>query len=512
MLDPGTILAVTSLVIQSLEILLKSVCTAEEKSRAIAESEERLYEWSAQLHFCDVQIDSWFNVWGGFSEQEYRSFWGDSTYQNIKQWLPQIRSTVLDIEKYVKGLDPVDGDDQGPSKLEWQSWRDLDVKAFKEARRKKVKIKWLSKIAFSLVHDARLKERFERLERSLLRLNSVSRIKFRSLRAADENQQVERRELSNARYAETNITAVTSLATAIYEASRSSGTANEQWHIELRKPDPYGDAQKIDLMAKLHLDLSIQTFHMDEWKHGIRIRVPCTQKTSKSANLTVKGVLDELASLGIGNTACSTSSSGKGSKVHQLQQPSQLSLPLRALTSNGVLSQENTLQAWSTDQVGLLRGYAHWVLLLWNTEWTHKLCCCCIRFQNITGHGRQYTLACAYHTDCPSLHPPSRRLVSFGVTVTEILSATPLRVTSWSAATQSAPRQSGSGPLYSLEAWDLQTKNWQAIAREEVLQLVLEHSSERVAHAVAQCLDPDLLVDDSSSGFLSFYHHHILAP
>jgi hypothetical protein len=90
------------------------------------------------------------------------------------------------------------------------------------------------------------------------------------------------------------------------------------------------------------------------------------------------------------------------------------------------LQDEKAFKASALDRLTLAVGVVNWTLLLWPTDWTSELCCCQIHLQELPKGERKFTLSVENHV-CVAANRQSRKTVSLGVMLSEILIGTPMR-------------------------------------------------------------------------------------
>lgn len=131
-MDPLSIIGATGFAIQALDFILKALSKSEQAGHSLAERRERLRQWRRHLSFCRMNLDNWFQLWGGYEDQDYCDFWGQNVHQDIQGWLADIKTLLDDIQNIIVGPSPPPAAATGISLLDWSTWRDLSAEVQEE--------------------------------------------------------------------------------------------------------------------------------------------------------------------------------------------------------------------------------------------------------------------------------------------------------------------------------------------------------------------------------------------
>jgi hypothetical protein len=156
-----------------------------------------------------------------------------------------------------------------------------------------------------------------------------------------------------------------------------------------------------------------------------------------------------------------------------LDEPRVRTRPLGVLIQEGFFGDIRVRKAWQQDCARLLRGVSNWTLLLWNTNWTQKLCCYGLQIEReVTTQDcfRQLFTAGMHEDQCPH-HP--WRLRNLGLVLAQLALATPFRCRDQEDL--------------ELEEWV--NAAWSCIYVEDILERLLNRpNTDKIRNAIEFCL------------------------
>lgn len=257
---------------------------------------------------------------------------------------------------------------------------------------------FLHRIAFALAKNASLREELSRLELLTKGLTNSSRILFRVRQGVEIDKNPTQKELQFLNKVKVMVNGLSEFANDLF-SFQTQTISSHDWGLELRIPDPDGDATQTDFPASISVDFVLQCKCMCNLWTAQRFRIEYRTQHSSQSNATPAQIgqmmLDQLKT-------CSRPPQipNQAQQFAILEAPVSQSPPTRKLLGVGT-SYTARRKALEEERSVIALGLVNWMFLLWNTPWTSNPCTCKLRRTKLESSRGQYMLeSClSSHTD-----------------------------------------------------------------------------------------------------------------
>ncbi|KAI3322868.1 hypothetical protein HD806DRAFT_118827 [Xylariaceae sp. AK1471] len=468
----------------ALGFLLNTISKIDEKSREFRECERRLRAYKRELVVCHSKMKTWTLVWQDGSihgEESYRYMWSEC-YDEIIHGLKDIVDLSAQIKK---SIGEVSNLVQQPDQDGLSVWRGVVSRLAKKGP------ETVKGIAMALYKNQTLADQVGRLKSTVDNITELSKRELQNRLGDYLTGDPTAADVDKAVRLQKFVQSLTRLASKLYE-ERAAAQATNQWALELRSPDEYGNVKDWDHTSRVFIDFTFVILRPPASESERRLRVNHYRYQAENSDDPVNWqqiILGQANAPDIANNVP--------------RSPTRKSRPFRELFRDGFFDHKLMYRAWEQDQARLALALSNWALLLWDTNWTANLCCRGLRFVRPVSEGgfSTHTFTVEEHEHC--IHH-EWKLKNFGLVLAEIILATPIRPVIADVE---------HGPHY--EKWAKAENHWIWISRENILKEVCDKSkSASLRDAIKFCLDErsPLATGPFSSNFLQQYIDSVFKP
>ncbi|KAL9116556.1 MAG: hypothetical protein Q9187_006919 [Circinaria calcarea] len=248
---------------------------------------------------------------------------------------------------------------------------------------------FLNKIAFALAKNTKLREELTRLESLTKGLTHSSRVLLRVRQGAEIDKNPTQKEPQLLDKVKVMVDGFSEFANNLY-SFQNQALGNHDWGLELRMPDPDGDATQTNCLASISVDFLIQCRCICNLWTAQRFRIEYRTQHSSQPNETPAQIgqmmLDQLR-------ICTRSPQIPNQKQQFaiLEAPVSQGPPTRKLLGVST-SHTARRKALEEERSVVALGLVNWMFLLWNTPWTSNPCTCKLRRTKLKSSRGQYIL------------------------------------------------------------------------------------------------------------------------
>lgn len=434
MIDPLTITAGIGFSLSVLSFVSNTLTTLARQRNEFIECRTRLDAYILRLTVYQSDMIAWRYLWygkHGFADELYIHCWGREGYLEIQSCLKQIGALIASLKAHLKLSDEHEPR-SSLSPTDQRLWSDIFETVDLTMRRHKsaTRAGLLKRVDFVLGKNDKLQEKLDRLEKLVKSLDTISRRYLRDQQNADPEKKVtdeELRTLDNAFNLEKELS---EFASGLFTFHSDLNHVHE-WDLELRLPDPDGDAALPDItdIASLNIDFLLRCKCLCERNMASRFRVEYRTRYHSQGNdrpsLAGDFMIDQIRS-------CSSVPHFHGTfdkPCHSLELLHTLDRPLKMLFGEGETSLI-TQKAFELDRISIALALVNWVILLYNTPWTSAPCTCKIRRMQLQSSQERYVFVTNLDTHsgraCFGEDLSNRKLVLLGTALAELALATSL--------------------------------------------------------------------------------------
>ena len=240
MLDPISALNAIGFAFQAIDLLIRSASQVRKRFRLAQDCAAQLRSYKSELETCQISMQEFSSIWGGFDDATYEDFWTRAAFLHIRSQAEALVNLHESIQNQVLGrnvrklqkspdrlqrlktgvsghLNPIGrwrrsssassiADDRQyepsqPEETDWDKWKKLSQSAEQKSSRSKPQdtedIDLLFKIAFALYKSEELEEKVKRLKELTEELHNYSRQKYLHLRGQDSGTRLSRKDLKS---------------------------------------------------------------------------------------------------------------------------------------------------------------------------------------------------------------------------------------------------------------------------------------------------------------------------
>lgn len=462
-----------------INILLSTITAIEQRRRELREYNERLRVYKRRLDLVQISIEAWKAVWGGFSDTTYRYFWTEEGFDEMDQWLRDLKKLTLDFESELE---------ESP-RPKW-SLRQL-LGQSEETNETRIS----PRIAFALYKNNKLRDMIDSLELQVRQLDEFTAKHYQKQQKGKRPERPTHAELNRSENLRVFMERFSQFAECLHEFQKTLKNTRE-WALELRFPDNKGSMIQWDRMEEIDLDFSLHVQGNGSVWSSKRIRIRYMSTTDPAT---------------IFNQIIAAIGEGFHEKdfVSLLNPSRRRSLPYNEIFSRGLLVDDDIYKAWDEDRANLTFGFVNWVILFWNTPLLAQPCCCGLRFHDLNGSERQhiFTISEQYHF-CYDSIPTQRKLLMLGSVLIELTLAMHVKIKLEKGGDGiSYDLMQKSRTKYVFYLKESGNNSWNRVTLPFILQKISQkcYNSVQITNAIGYCFEN---ASDDISGFNPFFIAH----
>lgn len=471
----------------------------------IVECRDRLREFALTLSSCQMKVDSWFNIWGGYSESTYEYLWGLDGIDEVRSRL----QAISELYKGIKDLIRLDEShsampDTPPSlsRTDRSTWRQFlqrmgENPSYLQPAGTTLPPTLLDRIRFGIYGNTSLKEKIDRLDNLVKGLREDTNERWKRAQRGYTSKDADWKEIKDAVQLRDFVQRVSHFAQTLYMATERDEDSLS-WALELRVPDECGDPTLCQNAIDIKLDFAVRLRPVNRASTAARIRLHHVLSEAPENQYLSQKVQAIRIALSTGSINDLDTEEG----LKSLPMPSRRSRPLKNILQDSV-RQTRSLSPYPYlyDGAQLALGLANWTILLWNTSWIDSPCSCKIRYL-IAGDSQKHIFRPRgghYPSSAQHGEPWSdQKLLLLGVILAEISLASPITL---------CHDEDRSHPKFLVDN--------KVLSRDRLLVKVRDNVGwNTLTKAVQYCLAPSL--DRMGEGFrpqdLDIYSKRILQP
>jgi hypothetical protein len=431
MLEPLSIVSSISFGLGVISFLSNSVSTLKRQESEIRECKLRLEAYSYQLKDRQRDMLVWRYIWygeRGFSNETYEYCWGTHGYREIKSRLEAINLLIVVIGDRLglQGAGKQFGMLSGEEQEDWTDLvRQIENKPWQHPKAKN----FVGKIAFTVSTNSRLQEELGRLKVLMEGLCSTSRLLFKLRQGHEIDKSPTHEELQLLDKTRALSNGLSKFANDLF-SFHSGNLSGQEWDLELRLPDPDGDATQTDEPASISIDFLVQCKCLCNFWTAQRFRIlyytEYSTKHNDAPSQIGQEILDQLRD-------CKKTQhfSSEQKQFEILEAPRSQGPPTRSLLGT---CNPNALQrrALEPEMLAMAVSLVNWAFLLWNTSWMPTPCTCRLRRTKLINSSVTYVLRSCLgaHIEpkCFQVGAERYKLLALGCVLAELALGVPISI------------------------------------------------------------------------------------
>ncbi|EPE26729.1 hypothetical protein GLAREA_02643 [Glarea lozoyensis ATCC 20868] len=348
--DPLSVIGYVGTAAGLVGFLVSTVTRIEQYQRDFRDAAFKLNWYEDRLTSVEGEMTAWGRLWcGGYSEDDYQSFWGRKGFDSVQRKMTLIQHEVNGIGLLLYGqvLANEDGQVSGIVDRDWEHWK-LQLQKLRS-------VDLISRIFFASFRGANLKERTSELEKMVSNLKSDTQrllfeIQFRPTTNPTVDDDVLQRVLDRKAWVDEHKLILTKL----FNLSRQWG----KWSLVLRPPDEQGEPSSID------------------GGNGIKIEFDALSAVIDGQNTRDLGIVDFHPSQFLRTNPTINQWYSDEARDANRRVPTREDYLVARFTITRGRRETGYRQQLARAAIGLV----NWTMLLWNTPWTDGICSCQLRF------------------------------------------------------------------------------------------------------------------------------------